>query len=129
MDEHHQSISVLPLEVTCDICMEEVPRDEATKMDRGYEVTSYMILSFDDPDEPKDFQKTIQRILSVSIPDCVQISPECRHLISRILVFDPPERINFPEIYHHEWFVKNLPTDLMDEKIMGNQLKESDQPM
>lgn len=33
----------------------------------------------------------MQRILSVqySIPDNVQISPECRNLISRIFVFDP----------------------------------------
>ncbi|MCI19646.1 serine/threonine-protein kinase SRK2E-like, partial [Trifolium medium] len=48
---------------------------------------------FEDPNEPKDFRKTIQRVLSVqySIPDNVQISPECRHLISRIFVFDPAE--------------------------------------
>lgn len=74
---------------------------------------------FEDPDEPKDFRKTIQvcdfflfaiislyihlldlrysiyssmqRILSVqySIPDVVQISQECRELISRIFVADP----------------------------------------
>ena len=73
---------------------------------------------FEDPEEPKNFRKTIQvilflffplscfrsfklktntmtsplqRILSVqySIPDNVDISPECRHLISRIFVGDP----------------------------------------
>ncbi|KAL2668711.1 hypothetical protein AAZV13_01G144800 [Glycine max] len=61
---------------------------------------------FEDPNDPKDFRKTIQRVLSVqySIPDNVQVSPECRHLISRIFVFDPAE-------------------------IMGNQFVESDQPM
>ncbi|KAK7386470.1 hypothetical protein VNO78_26717 [Psophocarpus tetragonolobus] len=98
-------------------------------------VTLYVMLvgayPFEDPNEPKDFRKTIQRILSVqySIPDCVQISPECRHLISRIFVFDPVERITMSEIWNHEWFLKNLPADLMDEKIMSNQFEEPDQPM
>ena len=70
---------------------------------------------FEDPEEPKNFRKTIhvtshpliynalrlailllifffvQRILNVqySIPDYVHISAECRHLISRIFVADP----------------------------------------
>ncbi|MED6185311.1 Serine/threonine-protein kinase srk2i [Stylosanthes scabra] len=98
-------------------------------------VTLYVMLvgayPFEDPNEPKDFRKTIQRILSVqySIPDFVQISPECRRLISRIFVFDPAERITMSEIWNHEWFLKNLPADLMDEKIMGNQFEEPDQPM
>ncbi|KAK7263089.1 hypothetical protein RJT34_30673 [Clitoria ternatea] len=98
-------------------------------------VTLYVMLvgayPFEDPNEPKDFRKTIQRILSVqySIPDFVQISPECCHLISRIFVFDPAERITMSEIWNHEWFLKNLPADLMDEKIMGNQFEEPDQPM
>ncbi|KAG4930639.1 hypothetical protein JHK84_047624 [Glycine max] len=60
-------------------------------------VTLYVMLvgayPFEDPNEPKDFRKTIQRVLSVqySIPGGVQISPECGHLISRIFVFDPAE--------------------------------------
>ncbi|KAK8268228.1 hypothetical protein V6Z12_D11G052600 [Gossypium hirsutum] len=98
-------------------------------------VTLYVILvgayPFEDPDEPKDFRKTIQRILSIqySIPDFVQISPECRHLISRIFVADPTARITIPEIRNHEWFLKNLPADLMDENTMGNHFEEPDQPM
>ncbi|XP_007047159.2 PREDICTED: serine/threonine-protein kinase SRK2I [Theobroma cacao] len=98
-------------------------------------VTLYVMLvgayPFEDPDEPKDFRKTIQRILSVqySIPDVVQISPECRHLISRIFVADPTARITIPEIRNHEWFLKNLPADLMDENTMGNHFEEPDQPM
>ncbi|MBA0831370.1 hypothetical protein Goarm_015841 [Gossypium armourianum] len=98
-------------------------------------VTLYVMLvgayPFEDPDEPKDFRKTIQRILSVqySIPDFVQISPECRHLISRIFVADPTARITIPEIRNHEWFLKNLPADLMDENTMGNHFEEPDQPM
>ncbi|XP_024030207.1 serine/threonine-protein kinase SAPK10 [Morus notabilis] len=98
-------------------------------------VTLYVLLvgayPFEDPDEPKDFRKTIQRILSVqySIPDVVQISQECRELISRIFVADPATRITIPEIRTHSWFLKNLPADLMDERTMGNQFEEPDQPM
>ncbi|XP_028208287.1 serine/threonine-protein kinase SRK2I-like [Glycine soja] len=64
-------------------------------------VTLYVMLvgayPFEDPNEPKDFRKTIQRVLSVqySIPGGVQISPECGHLISRIFVFDPAEAFSF----------------------------------
>ncbi|KAL6337895.1 hypothetical protein AAG906_002360 [Vitis piasezkii] len=98
-------------------------------------VTLYVMLvgayPFEDPDEPKDFRKTLQRILSVqySIPSSVQISTECHHLISRIFVADPGARITIPEIKNHEWFLKNLPADLMDEKTIGNQFEEPDQPM
>nr|QBW95799.1 sucrose non-fermenting 1-related protein kinase 2.3 [Oxytropis ochrocephala] len=98
-------------------------------------VTLYVMLvgsyPFEDPDNPKDFRKTIQqRVLSVqySIPNFVQISPECRDLISRIFVFDP-ERITMPEIMKNEWFKKNLPADLLNEKRVGNQFEEPDQPM
>ncbi|TQE01982.1 hypothetical protein C1H46_012416 [Malus baccata] len=95
-------------------------------------VTLYVMLvgayPFEDPDEPKDFRRTIQRILSVqySIPDTVQISHECLELISRIFVPDPAARISIPEIKNHSWFLKNLPADLMDE---SNQFEEPDQPM
>ncbi|XP_058186679.1 serine/threonine-protein kinase SRK2I-like [Rhododendron vialii] len=98
-------------------------------------VTLYVMLvgsyPFEDPDEPKDFRKTIHRILHVqySIPDNIQVAPACRHLISRIFVADPKQRITIPEIFKHEWFLKNLPADLMDEKTMSNQYVEPDQPM
>ncbi|XP_077224608.1 serine/threonine-protein kinase SRK2E-like [Tasmannia lanceolata] len=97
-------------------------------------VTLYVMLvgayPFEDPEEPKNFTKTIQRILSVqySIPDCVHISAECQHLISRIFVANPAMRITIPEILNHAWFLKNLPVDLMDENTMNNQL-DTDQPM
>ncbi|CAI0553811.1 unnamed protein product [Linum tenue] len=65
-------------------------------------VTLYVMLfggyPFEDPEEPKDFRKTIQRI---SIPD----------------------------IKTHEWFLKNLPADLMDERTIGSQFEEADQPL
>ncbi|MFS7974017.1 putative protein kinase CAMK-OST1L family [Helianthus anomalus] len=100
-------------------------------------VTLYVMLvggyPFEDPNEPKDFRKTIHRILHVqySIPENIQISPECRHLISRIFVGDPAQRITMAEIKQHEWFLKNLPANLMDEDNMMNssQFEEPDQPM
>ncbi|KAK8706627.1 hypothetical protein V6N13_050182 [Hibiscus sabdariffa] len=98
-------------------------------------VTIYVMLvgayPFEDPDDPKNFHKTIHRIIHVqySIPDYVHISPECRHLLSRIFVADPTKRISIPEIKNHEWFLKNLPADLMDESSMNNQFEEPDQPM
>jgi serine/threonine-protein kinase SRK2 len=98
-------------------------------------VTLYVMLvgayPFEDPEEPKNFRKTIQRILGVqySIPDYVHISPECRDLITRIFVQNPAQRITIPEIRTHEWFLKNLPADLMDDSTMSAQFEEPDQPM
>ncbi|KAH0771402.1 hypothetical protein KY290_015383 [Solanum tuberosum] len=83
-------------------------------------VTLYVMLMgaypFEDPDEPKDFRKTINRILSVQyyVPENIQISDECRHLISRIFVGDPAQ---------------NLPADLIDDKMISDQFEEPDQPM
>ncbi|CAI0553813.1 unnamed protein product [Linum tenue] len=72
-----------------------------------------------------------KRILNVqyNIPDTVQISQECRDLIAKIFVFDPAARISIPDIKTHEWFLKNLPADLMDERTIGSQFEEADQPL
>ncbi|PKU84729.1 Serine/threonine-protein kinase SAPK2 [Dendrobium catenatum] len=83
-------------------------------------VTLYVMLvgayPFEDPDDPRNFRKTIGRILSVqySIPDYVRVSIHCRHLLSRIFVADPEKRITMPEIRKHPWFLKNLPLELTD---------------
>ncbi|RRT35914.1 hypothetical protein BHE74_00040333 [Ensete ventricosum] len=39
------------------------------------------------------------------------------------------KRITIPEIRNHEWFLKNLPADLMDDNTMSNQYEEPDEPM
>lgn len=60
-------------------------------------VTLYVMLvgtyPFGDSRESKDFRDAIERILNVqySFPDHVNISGECRDLISRILVRDPAQ--------------------------------------
>ncbi|KAG8367060.1 hypothetical protein BUALT_Bualt16G0033300 [Buddleja alternifolia] len=93
-------------------------------------VTLYVMLvgayPFEDPQQPKDYRKTIQRVLNVqySIPEHVRISEECRHLISRIFVSDPAQRITMPEIRNNVWFQRNLPADVMDERT--NQFEEPD---
>ncbi|KAK1586529.1 hypothetical protein Q3G72_003464 [Acer saccharum] len=39
------------------------------------------------------------------------------------------ERITIPDIRNHPWFLRNLPADFTDEKKMGCQYEEPDQPM
>ncbi|CAA6658856.1 unnamed protein product [Spirodela intermedia] len=83
-------------------------------------VTLYVMLvgayPFEDPTDPRNFRKTIGRILSVqySIPEFVRVSAECRRLLSRIFVSNP-RRITIPEIKEHPWFLKNLPMELSED--------------
>ncbi|KAE9615229.1 hypothetical protein Lal_00048313 [Lupinus albus] len=91
-------------------------------------VTLYVMLfgayPFEDPEDPKDFSKTIGRILSVqySIPDYVRVAMECRHLLSQIFVANPEKRISVPEIRNHPWFLRNLPIELLE----GGNLESND---
>ncbi|XP_011649203.1 serine/threonine-protein kinase SRK2E isoform X2 [Cucumis sativus] len=91
-------------------------------------VTLYVMLvgayPFEDPEDPKNFRKTIQRILNVqySIPDYVHISPDCCHLMSRIFVADPAKRISILEIRKQEWFSKNLPTELVEDEMTNRNI-------
>ncbi|GLJ30697.1 hypothetical protein SUGI_0608220 [Cryptomeria japonica] len=71
-----------------------------------------------------------KRIMNVqySIPDYVHVSPECQHLLSRIFVANPATRISIPDIRNHEWFLKNLPEDLVDAAdTSDNQFDDLDQ--
>ncbi|XP_073057466.1 serine/threonine-protein kinase SAPK7-like [Primulina eburnea] len=83
-------------------------------------VTLYVMLvgayPFEDPNDPKNFRKTISRIMGVqyTIPDYVYISQDCRRLLSRIFVALPSRRISIKEIKNHPWFLKNLPSDLTE---------------
>ncbi|GLT42737.1 hypothetical protein SLA2020_167230 [Shorea laevis] len=83
-------------------------------------VTLYVMLvgayPFEDQEDPKNFRKTINRILSVQykIPDYVHISQDCKHLLSRIFVATPTRRITIKEIKSHPWFLKNLPRELTE---------------
>ncbi|PWA80819.1 rho-associated protein kinase 1/2 [Artemisia annua] len=83
-------------------------------------VTLYVMLvgayPFEDQRDPRDFRKTIARIMSVqySIPDYVRVSRECRHLLSHIFVANPSKRITIAEIKKHPWFKKNMPKELVE---------------
>ncbi|CAA3005973.1 serine threonine- kinase SRK2A [Olea europaea subsp. europaea] len=83
-------------------------------------VTLYVMLvgayPFEDQEDPKNFRKTIQRIMAVQyrIPDYVHISQDCRHLLSHIFVANPARRISIKDIKTHPWFLKNLPRELTD---------------
>ncbi|XP_023551764.1 serine/threonine-protein kinase SAPK2-like isoform X2 [Cucurbita pepo subsp. pepo] len=100
-------------------------------------VTLYVMLvgayPFEDPEDPRNFRKTIARILSVqySIPDYVRVSVECRNLLSRIFVANPAKRITIQEIKQLPWFFKNLPKELIEiektnfKRQEHNQLSQS----
>ncbi|KAJ7002668.1 hypothetical protein D5086_006037 [Populus alba] len=83
-------------------------------------VTLYVMLvgayPFEDHEDPKNFRKTINRIMAVQykIPDYVHISQDCRHLLSHIFVANPSRRITIKEIKSHPWFLKNLPRELTE---------------
>ncbi|KAL2513904.1 Serine/threonine-protein kinase SRK2B [Forsythia ovata] len=83
-------------------------------------VTLYVMLvgayPFEDQEDPKNFRKTIQRIMAVQyrIPDYVHISQDCRHLLAHIFVANPARRISIRDIKTHPWFLKNLPRELTD---------------
>lgn len=86
-------------------------------------VTMYVMLvgayPFEDPQDPRNFRKTIQRIMSVrySFPPNLRISVDCMNLIQRIFVADPSRRIRIPDIKKHPWYVKNLPPEFKDDAI------------
>ncbi|KAF3617137.1 Serine/threonine-protein kinase SAPK2 [Capsicum annuum] len=83
-------------------------------------VTLYVMLvgayPFEDPEDPRNFRKTLTRILTVqySIPYYVRVSKECKHLLSQIFVADPEKRITIEEIKKHPWFLKDLPKEYME---------------
>lgn len=96
-------------------------------------VTLYVMLvgayPFEDPEDPRNFRKTIGRIMSsqYTIPDYVRVSADCRQLLSRIFVANPSRRITIPEIKRLPWFLKNLPKDLMDAEKSSSKEPETDQ--
>ncbi|KAL2348215.1 hypothetical protein Fmac_002215 [Flemingia macrophylla] len=97
-------------------------------------VTLYVMLvgayPFEDPEDPKNFRKSIGRIMSVqySIPDYVRVSKECRNLISSIFVANPAKRISISEIKQHIWFRKNLPREIIEGERRGYEEAQKDQP-
>ncbi|GAA0182693.1 non-receptor serine/threonine protein kinase [Lithospermum erythrorhizon] len=94
-------------------------------------VTLYVMLvgayPFEDQEDPKNFKKTIQRIMAVQyrIPDYVHISDDCKHVLSRIFVASPARRVTIKEIKQHPWFLKNLPRELTEAAQLAYYRKEN----
>lgn len=86
-------------------------------------VTLYVMLvgayPFEDANDPRNFRKTIQRIMSVkySFPVNLPLSAECHDLMSKIFVANPAKRISLSGIKQHPWFTKNLPPELDEKEI------------
>uniref|UniRef100_A0A0D6R7S0 non-specific serine/threonine protein kinase n=1 Tax=Araucaria cunninghamii TaxID=56994 RepID=A0A0D6R7S0_ARACU len=97
-------------------------------------VTLYVMLvgayPFEDQEDPKNFRKTIQRIIGVqyTIPDYVHVSEDCKHLLARIFVANPSKRITIKEIKEHRWFLKNLPRELMEGAEGSYQYNDPSNP-
>ncbi|KAK1439467.1 hypothetical protein QVD17_05285 [Tagetes erecta] len=97
-------------------------------------VTLYVMLvgayPFEDPDDPRNFRKTLTRILGVqySIPDYVRVSMDCKHLLSRIFVDNPEKRISIPEIKKHPWFVKDMPNEFKEDEESSLDVDNADEP-
>uniref|UniRef100_A0A7S0SV19 Protein kinase domain-containing protein n=1 Tax=Mantoniella antarctica TaxID=81844 RepID=A0A7S0SV19_9CHLO len=83
-------------------------------------VTLYVMVvgayPFEDPADPRNFRKTIQRILSVQyqFPTSTKLSEDCKDLIRRIFVIDTQQRFNIAGIKSHPWFQRNLPAELLN---------------
>ncbi|XP_004511744.1 serine/threonine-protein kinase SAPK3-like [Cicer arietinum] len=97
-------------------------------------VTLYVMLvgsyPFDDPEDPRNFRKSIANTMSVqySIPDYVRLSADCKQLLSRIFVADPAKRITIMEIKQHPWFWKSMPREIFEGDRQGYMETQRDQP-
>jgi serine/threonine-protein kinase SRK2 len=83
-------------------------------------VTLYVMLvgayPFEDSSDPRNFRKTIQRIMGVkySFPANLRLSGECLDLIRQIFVANPAKRVTLKGLKQHPWFLQNLPDELKD---------------
>lgn len=86
-----------------------------------------------DRDDPpnKKLAKMIQRIVRVEyiFPDDLQLSHECKHLLSRMLVANPQQRASLGEIMGHPWFTTNLPPGVgdMNKKLKPPQCSQTEE--
>ncbi|KAF2308689.1 hypothetical protein GH714_012940 [Hevea brasiliensis] len=97
-------------------------------------VTLYVMLvgayPFEDPEDPRNFRKTIGRIMSVqySIPDYVRVSADCKHLLSRIFVANPAKDYH-PRDQAAPLVSKNFPKELIEIEKKNFAESERDQPI
>jgi len=84
-------------------------------------VTLYVMIAgrypFEDKQDPRNFQKSIQRIIDVDYtwPSAVTPSDTLVDLLSHVLVADPSNRFTIKDIWMHPWFKVNLSPELAEE--------------
>ena len=60
--------------------------------------------------------------MEYSLPPRANVSPECRDLLSRLLVADPRSRIPLQGVWQHPWFQQDLPEGVaaMNSHLLAN---------
>jgi len=88
-------------------------------------VTLYVMLvgvyPFEDPQDPKNFRKTMHRILTrtYTFPPSRPVSADVQDLLSRIFVVDPRHRLGVAGIAAHSWFRGDGPTTDLGQLAEG----------
>ncbi|KAI7835308.1 hypothetical protein COHA_010791, partial [Chlorella ohadii] len=76
-------------------------------------------LPFQDPAHPNSYPGIVERIRNVQyfIPPQLMLSPGCVHMIQRIFVRDPQQRISLQAVQQHPWFLADLPPDCQNGNL------------
>ncbi|OMJ71749.1 hypothetical protein SteCoe_29968 [Stentor coeruleus] len=87
----------------------------------SFGVLMYTMIIGKPPFETSDVKTTYRRIRmnAYSFPENVQISPESKDLIERILITEPTARPSLTEIEQHGFFAKNLIPKLMPTSTLA----------
>ncbi|AET37943.1 aurora kinase Ecym_2194 [Eremothecium cymbalariae DBVPG len=72
-------------------------------------VLTYELLVGSPPFEEESKELTYKRILKRNLVFPDHIDPDARHLISRLLEYDPANRIALKDVRGHSWILKNQP--------------------
>lgn len=60
---------------------------------------------------------------SLDEPEWVEVSAEAKDLVSRLLTFNPEDRISAFDALKHPWIVKNADTEKVDKAITKRTLQ------
>eukprot|EP00201_Polytomella_parva_P006872 CAMPEP_0175075364 /NCGR_PEP_ID=MMETSP0052_2-20121109/21954_1 /TAXON_ID=51329 ORGANISM="Polytomella parva, Strain SAG 63-3" /NCGR_SAMPLE_ID=MMETSP0052_2 /ASSEMBLY_ACC=CAM_ASM_000194 /LENGTH=356 /DNA_ID=CAMNT_0016344031 /DNA_START=37 /DNA_END=1108 /DNA_ORIENTATION=- len=67
----------------------------------------------DDRKEKNGEKRSLTFSYNLVIPEDVQITPDCRDLLCRLLETDPSKRLRMYDILQHPWFLLNLPEGVL----------------
>jgi aurora kinase len=73
----------------------------------GLGILTYEFCTGNPPFEAEDNHATYERIKSIDLKFPDYLSREVKDFISRILIFDPKQRISLEEIESHPWIMKH----------------------